>query len=167
MESALGVALKIATRKKRQKKTNIYQTARVSGYGKKMEDWLRTTLTTLQAKHAEECYCKDKGVIELIEEAVEAEQIRIARKMVNASIIDEDEVVEEDFEGVSRVDAFMAGITHMHNAFREALTPTKTDKTTEVQEFATTLHTLIERGNVETAMNFIREKSTPTKTDKQ
>lgn len=35
------------------KQTNIYQTARVSGYGRKMEDWLRTTLTTLQAKHAE------------------------------------------------------------------------------------------------------------------
>jgi len=36
-----------------------------------------------------------------------------------------------------------------------------------VEEFASTVRTLVERGNVETAMNFIREKSTPTNTDKQ
>jgi hypothetical protein len=57
------------------------------------------------------------------EEAVARERLKLARVVIDASIIDEDEINEEDFEGVSKVDAFMNGVEHVHRAFRKALTP--------------------------------------------
>lgn len=86
-------------------------------------------LTALEVEYEKkEAYAQgwNEGQQALKEEtslAVEKERERIARAMIEASILDEDDVIEEDFEGVSRVDAFMAGIAHMHNAFRTILSP--------------------------------------------
>jgi len=46
---------------------------------------------------------------------------RVTRAVIEASIIDEEEVTEEEFEGVSKVDAFMAGVAHMKKAVLIAL----------------------------------------------
>ena len=58
-----------------------------------------------------------------IEEAVARESLRLARVVIDASMIDEDEINEADFYDVSKTDAFMAGVEHVHKAFRKALIP--------------------------------------------
>lgn len=102
------------------KQTNIYQTARVSGYGRKMEDWLRTTLTTLQAKHAEE-----------LEKAVEAYQTRWPYTFLgNTANIGVTEEITEVC--VFRRNSITHKIYDEYTFTLPPLAPTKTDKTTEV-----------------------------------
>lgn len=112
-------------------------------YETHIKQFIATLITTLR-KEQEEAYTKGYNagladgtgkpllaIEQMREEAVARERLRLARVVIDASMIDEDEINEADFDDVSKTDAFMIGIEHVHKAFREALAPqnTKTDTT--------------------------------------